>query len=146
MSVPTPKPAILATAPSTAGAAAAPAMAPRPDLGRGASEVKPQVASAAPVPPTTAIAAPKVDHLQLARQAFNARDWTRALAEGKLAVAVGGGADAHALLGNTYFKMGRFSDAEQAYDKAVGLDPKNTLLQERLRIARVRAAMPGEKN
>ena len=35
--------------------------------------------------------------------------------------------------------MGRFADAEQAYAKAVALEPGNALLQDRLRIARVRA-------
>ena len=82
---------------------------------------------------------PKLDHLRLARDAFNARDWARALAEGKNAVAAGEGAEAHALLGNTYFKMARYAEAEQQYGKAVALDPENRLLQERLRIARVRA-------
>jgi serine/threonine protein kinase len=81
----------------------------------------------------------KVDHLSLARHAFNARDWPRALTEGKSAVAAGGGAEAHALMGNTYFKMGQFAEAVKAYSKAVALDPKNMLLQERLRIAQVRA-------
>ena len=84
-------------------------------------------------------AAGRGDHLRLAREAFNARDWPRALVEGKSAVAAGGGAEAHTLLGNTYFKMGRFAEAEQAYAKAAAVDPTNTLLQERLRLARVRA-------
>jgi hypothetical protein len=83
--------------------------------------------------------ATKPDHLHLAREAFNARDWPRALNEGKLAVAAGGGADAHAIIGNTYFKMGRFADAEAAFGKAVAQDPKNALLQERLELAHVRA-------
>jgi len=84
-------------------------------------------------------AAPKVDHLELARQAFNDRDWARALTEAKAATAADGGADAHALVGNIHFKMGQFVDAEKAYARAVALDPKNSLLQERLRIARTRA-------
>jgi len=87
----------------------------------------------------TAPAPSKAASLRLAREAFNARDWPRALGEGKNAVAAGGGAEAHALLGNTYFKMGRFAEAEQSYAKAVALDPANSLLQDRLRIARVRA-------
>jgi serine/threonine-protein kinase len=89
--------------------------------------------------PVLAPVPPKTDHLRLARQAFNARDWPRALSEGNNAVAAGSGAEAHALLGNTYFKMGRFAEAELAYAKAVALDPKNSLLRDRLRIARVRA-------
>jgi serine/threonine-protein kinase len=85
----------------------------------------------------------KIDHLSAARQAFNERDWPSALGEGKKALAAGGGADvradAHAILGNTYFKMGRFADAEKEYARAVELDPGNQLMQQRLRIARTRA-------
>jgi serine/threonine protein kinase len=91
-----------------------------------------------PAPSEPAAAPPKIDHLRLARAAFNARDWPRALLEGKSAVAAGAGAEAHALLGSTYFKMGRFVQAEQAYRKAAALEPGNALLAERLRIARAR--------
>jgi cytochrome c-type biogenesis protein CcmH/NrfG len=35
--------------------------------------------------------------------------------------------------------MGQYADAENAYARAVELDPKNPLLQERLRIAHARA-------
>jgi hypothetical protein len=82
--------------------------------------------------------AAKVDHLNQARDAFNARDWARAIEEGKRAVAAGGGAEAIAVVGNTYFKMGRFAEAEQAYAKAVALDPESTLLRDRLSIAHAR--------
>ena len=85
------------------------------------------------------IPAAKVDHLGLARDAFNARDWARALEEGKRAVTAGGGAEAHAVLGNTYFKMGRFAEAEREYSKAIAIEPANKLLRERLSIAHVRA-------
>ena len=97
------------------------------------------VPSAATAPPKGQSAGGKTDHLELAREAFNLRDWPRALAEGSSAVAAGAGAEAHALVGNTYFKMGRFAEAEQSYARAAALDPKNPLLQERLRIARARA-------
>jgi Flp pilus assembly protein TadD len=80
----------------------------------------------------------KADHLSLARDAFNARDWPRALEEGKRAVTAGGGAEAHAVVGNTYFKMGRFAEAEQEYAKAVALEPGNSLLRDRLSIAHAR--------
>lgn len=106
----------------------------------------PVAVPAVPVPPPPSTsgakvepAAGKVDHLELARQAFNERDWTRALTEAKAATAVGGGADAHALVGNIYFKMGQYGDAERAYARGVDLDPENSLLQERLRIAHARA-------
>jgi serine/threonine protein kinase len=90
-------------------------------------------------PEANIVAPVRIDHLSQAREAFNARDWARALSEGKTALASGGGADAHALLGNTYFKMGRFVEAQEAYAKAVALDPRNRLLKDRLDIARVRA-------
>jgi hypothetical protein len=87
----------------------------------------------------TPASAAKPNHLALARNAFNARDWLRALEEGRRALAAGGGAEARAIVGNTYFKMGLFAEAEQEYEKAVVLNPGSTLLRERLRIARVRA-------
>jgi serine/threonine-protein kinase len=90
----------------------------------------------------------KLDHLSLAREAFNVRDWARALEEGKRAVTAGGGAEAHAVVGNTYFKMGRFAEAEQEYTKAAALDPANRLLRDRLSIAHARvqeAAVPSKK-
>jgi tetratricopeptide (TPR) repeat protein len=80
----------------------------------------------------------KFDHLSLAREAFNVRDWARALEEGKRAVTAGGGAESHAVVGNTYFKMGRFAEAEQEYTKAIALDPANMLLRDRLSIAHAR--------
>jgi len=134
-----PKPA---TPPAPAPAVAPPAAVPT----RSAPNPPPESAEAKPHPPVPpakrpeeVASPPKVNHLQAAREAFNVRDWPRALSEGKNAVAAGGGAEAHALLGSTYFKMGRYADAEQAYAKAVALAPGNALLQERLRIARVRA-------
>jgi serine/threonine-protein kinase len=80
----------------------------------------------------------KPDHLGLARDAFNARDWPRALEEGKRAVTAGGGAEAYAIVGNIYFKMGRFAQAEQEYTKAIALEPGNVLLRDRLSIAHAR--------
>jgi hypothetical protein len=121
---------------------AAAVVPPPPSQSSGAHIVRPSspaVARAVPqlaAPQATAVA--KVDHLGLARQAFNERDWPLALAEAKAATATGG-ADAYALVGSTYFKMGRFADAEKSYAQAVALEPKNSLFQERLRIAHARA-------
>jgi serine/threonine protein kinase len=93
-----------------------------------------------------AVAPPaKPDHLTLARDAFNTRDWRRALEEGKHAVTAGGGADAHALVGNTYFKMGHFAEAEQEYAKAIALAPGNALLRDRLSIAHARVQESASK-
>ncbi len=137
---PTARPSPAAAAPSAERPPTPAASEPRAD--RALPELKqPNAVAAAPrrPEPVTAPAPSKAASLRLAREAFNARDWPRALGEGKNAVAAGGGAEAHALLGNTYFKMGRFAEAEQSYAKAVALDPANSLLQDRLRIARVRA-------
>jgi serine/threonine protein kinase len=123
---------------------ASPAQVPTPTPALPRAPEKPPVAASPPskradgtveVPAIVA----KPDHLALAREAFNARDWARALEEGKRAVTAGGGAEAHAVVGNTYFKMGRFAEAEQEYTKAVALDPANTLLRDRLGIAHARA-------
>jgi tetratricopeptide (TPR) repeat protein len=119
---------------------------PGPNLPQETADATPRPPAPPAKRPEEVAPLPKVNHLQAAREAFNVRDWPRALSEGKNAVAAGGGAEAHALLGNTYFKMGRFAEAEQAYAKAVALDPKNALLQERLRIARVRAQEGGKEN
>jgi serine/threonine protein kinase len=133
-------------------AASAPASGKRENLPPTVARVVvPQPVVAQPVAPPAAVlktdaSATKLDHLELARQAFNDRDWPRALAEAKAAASAGDGVDAHALVGNTYFKMGRFADAEKWYARAVALDPKNSLLQDRLRIAHARAdqASPGQ--
>ncbi len=149
---PAPVPAAPASLPSTGSATASSAspVLPSPSAVVPAGAAPPAQPPPQPVPaatpatatgklPTEPAAALRPDHLRLAREAFNNRDWARALAAGKSAVAAGGGAEAHALLGNTYFKMGRFAEAEAAYAKAVAIDPRNALLQDRLRIARVRA-------
>jgi eukaryotic-like serine/threonine-protein kinase len=130
-------PAAFPAAPRAASPRAPSAAAPMPV---GAPGVAPSRAAKSPASaaPEPAGATARIDHLQRARAAFNARDWPRALAEGKSAVAAGDGAEAHALLGSTYFKMGRFVEAERAYSRAAALDPANALLAERLRIARAR--------
>jgi len=87
----------------------------------------------------------KADHLGLAREAFNARDWARALDEGNRAVAAGGGAEARAIVGNTFFKMGKFPEAEVEYQKALALEPGNALLRDRLSIAHARAQDGAER-
>jgi eukaryotic-like serine/threonine-protein kinase len=129
-----------ASLPVTGAAPAQAAAESPPATGADAKPVRPAGAGK-PVDaaPAAAPAPVRSDHLHLARDAFNARDWPRALSHAKLAAAAGGGADAHALVGSTYFKMGRFTEAVSAYTKAATLDPQNTLLRERLELARVRA-------
>ncbi len=133
---PLPAVAVQATAP------AKPAAAPRATISGEdqASGAAPKTRSPAPanrgVEPAPA---KKTDHLGLAREAFNARDWARALDEGKRAVAGGGGAEARAVVGNTLFKMGKFPEAEAEYQKALALEPGNALLRDRVSIAHARA-------
>jgi serine/threonine protein kinase len=113
----------------------------------GRPSVPPKRAEAGAELPAAAAPPARTDHLELARDAFNARDWPRAIEEGKRAVAAGGGAEAHSLVGNTYFKMGRFAEAEQEYTKAISLEPENALLRDRLNIAHARvqeSTLPGK--
>jgi tetratricopeptide (TPR) repeat protein len=102
-------------------------------------DAHPSIAKRGEASVETPVPAAKPNHLILARNAFNARDWRLALEEGGRAVAADGGAEARAIVGNTYFKMGLFVEAEQEYEKAVALDPANALLRERLHIAHIRA-------
>jgi serine/threonine protein kinase len=120
--------------PSPAAAAASP---PRATVEE--KDPHPSIAKRGEAIVETPVPADKPNYLILARNAFNARDWRRALEEGRRAVAADGGAEARAIVGNTYFKMGLFVEAEQEYEKAVALDPANALLRERLRIAHIRA-------
>ena len=120
--------------PSPAAAAASP---PRATVEE--KDPHPSIAKRGEAIVETPVPADKPNYLILARNAFNARDWRRALEEGRRAVAADGGAEARAIVGNTYFKMGLFAEAEQEYEKAVALDPANALLRERLRIAHIRA-------
>ncbi len=141
--IPTPVPALprVPEKPSTPAAGLPPASVLHTSLDAkvDAKEMRPivqakRVEASAEVPGLPA----KPDHLGLARDAFNARDWPRALEEGRRAVTAGGGAEAHAIVGNTYFKMGRFAQAEQEYTKAIALEPGNALLRDRLSIAHAR--------
>jgi len=135
---PAPVPAPAAVVPHAPALATAPPPASAPHADADALHVAATAKhpdSAVEIP----VSSPKPDHLSLAREAFNARDWTRALDEGKRAVAAGGGAEAHAIVGNTNYKMGRFAEAEQEYTKAVALEPSNKLLRDRQSIAHARA-------
>jgi serine/threonine protein kinase len=140
LTAPTPPPpapaAVQAASPGKPATAPPAALSPENQARAAASKTRsPAPANRAVEPASTK----KTDHLGLAREAFNARDWTRALDEGKLAVAAGGGAEARAVVGNTLFKMGKFPEAEAEYQKALALEPGNALLRDRLSIAHARA-------
>jgi tetratricopeptide (TPR) repeat protein len=81
--------------------------------------------------------------LQAARVAFGRDDFSRAIVEGRAALAAGEGA-AHAILGAAYFKVGRFEDAVREYGEALRLEPGNSALARRVEIARRAASRRAE--
>jgi hypothetical protein len=78
-----------------------------------------------------------------ARAAFERDDFSRAILEGRSALAAGEGG-AHAILGAAYFKVGRFEDAVREYGEALRLDPGNPVLARRVEIARRAASRRAE--
>ena len=81
--------------------------------------------------------------LHEARAAFERDDFSRAIREGRAALAAGEGG-AHAILGAAYFKVGRFEDAVREYGDALRLEPSNPALAKRVEIARRAAARHAE--
>ena len=81
--------------------------------------------------------------LSEARAAFERDDFSRAILEGRAALAAGEGG-AHAILGAAYFKVGRFEDAVREYGEALRLDPGNPVLARRVEIARRAASRRAE--
>jgi serine/threonine-protein kinase len=78
-----------------------------------------------------------------ARAAFERDDFSRAILEGRAALAAGEGG-AHAILGAAYFKVGRFEDAVREYGEALRLEPGNPALARRVEIARRAAGRRAE--
>jgi len=78
-----------------------------------------------------------------ARAAFESDDFSRAILQGRAALAAGEGG-AHAILGAAYFKVGRYEDAVQEYGEALRLDPNNPALAKRVEIARRAASRHAE--
>jgi Flp pilus assembly protein TadD len=110
---------------------------------------------AAPVPGTGSDTEPLADEtrprasgegkraLGEARAAFERDDFSRAILEGRAALAAGEGG-AHAVLGAAYFKVGRFEDAVREYGEALRLEPGNSALARRVQIARMAASRRAE--
>ena len=110
---------------------------------------------AAPVPGTGSDTEPLADEtrprasgegkraLGEARAAFERDDFSRAILEGRAALAAGEGG-AHAVLGAAYFKVGRFEDAVREYGEALRLEPGNSALARRVEIARMAASRRAE--
>jgi serine/threonine-protein kinase len=78
-----------------------------------------------------------------AHAAFERDDFSRAILEGRAALAAGE-VGAHAILGAAYFKVGRFEDAVREYGEALRLDPGNPVLARRVEIARRAASRHAE--
>ena len=78
-----------------------------------------------------------------ARAAFERDDFSRAILQGRAALAAGEGG-AHAILGAAYFKVGRFEDAVREYGEALRLEPSNPALARRVEIARRAAGRRAE--
>ena len=81
--------------------------------------------------------------LSEARAAFERDDFSRAILEGRAALAAGEGG-AHTILGAAYFKVGRFDDAAREYGEALRLEPGNPALARRVEIARRAASRRAE--
>ena len=81
--------------------------------------------------------------LDQARAAFERDDFSRAILDGRAALAAGEGG-AHAILGAAYFKVGRYEDAVREYGEALRLDPSNPALAKRVEIARRAASRRAE--
>jgi hypothetical protein len=73
--------------------------------------------------------------LDQARAAFERDDFSRAILQGRAALAAGEGG-AHTILGAAYFKVGRFEDSAREYGEALRLEPGNPALAKRVEIAR----------
>jgi len=114
---------------STAGAAAGPGAGP--DTDRPVEKTRPRASGEGK------------KALVAARAAFERDDFSRAILEGRAAVAAGEGG-AHAILGAAYFKIGRFQDAVREYGEALRLEPDNPALARRVEIARRAASRRAE--
>jgi eukaryotic-like serine/threonine-protein kinase len=78
-----------------------------------------------------------------AHAAFERDDFSRAILEGRAALAAGEGG-AHAILGAAYFKVGRYEEAVREYGEALRLEPSNPALARRVEIARRAASRHAE--
>jgi Tfp pilus assembly protein PilF len=83
------------------------------------------------------VATTPVRLLEQARTAYALDALDEALRLGSAAASLGGGADAHALVGNIHMKRSSLDEAERAYRAALAADPKHPIATERL--TRVRA-------
>ncbi len=109
-------------------------VAPRPtDSGR--AKARPTAPTPSPTPAAPSAAA---DELDLARRSFDADDFVAAVEHGQAALAAGRH-EAHAVLGATFVKLGRYVEAEREYGEALRRDPDNAAIKRRLEIVRQRA-------
>ena len=124
---------------------------PTPPPARLSRPVAAPTAGAPPIPgagPDTPATRPRASGegkkaLHEARAAFERDDFSRAILQGRAALAAGEGS-AHAILGAAYFKVGRFQDAVREYGEALRLEPGNPALARRVEIARRAASRRAE--
>jgi hypothetical protein len=74
----------------------------------------------------------------LGQVAFQQGDFAGALKHAQKATTVGGGTDAHLLLGNCYFRLGRFQEASTEYRKVLAQRPGNAEARRNLEAAQKR--------
>jgi tetratricopeptide (TPR) repeat protein len=74
----------------------------------------------------------------LGQVAFQQGDFAGALKHAQKATTTGGGADAHLLLGNCYFRLGRFQEAIAEYRKVLAQRPGNAEARRNLEAAQKR--------
>jgi serine/threonine protein kinase len=74
----------------------------------------------------------------LGQVAFQQGDFAGALKHAQKATTTGGGADAHLLLGNCYFRLGKFQDAIAEYRKVLAQRPGNAEARRNLEAAQKR--------
>lgn len=134
---PTPPPAAPAHSPQVAEAAhaAAPTVVAPPGAEAAPAPSRPTspahaAAGTAPVDARPREPARATSSLERARAAFEHDEFAKAVELGQAAL-VAGDRRAHAVLGAAYFKLGRYREAERAYEEAAHVEPDNTIFRKR---------------
>ena len=71
----------------------------------------------------------------LGQIAFQNENYDEAVKQARQGAKIGGGVSARVLLGDAYFRLGRFKDAQTAYTEALKLDPNNQVARRNLALA-----------
>ncbi len=122
-----------AESPSSLGASVAPGKA-APVGGAHSAAVASGPESRPRTAPLASSESAKAVILERARAAFERDEFAKAVELGQAALSAGDG-HAHAVLGAAYFKLGRYRDAERAYEEAARIEPDNPALKKRAEFA-----------